>query len=963
MKTTRPPESVTTGPQRGGETTTRSGDPNVDDEVARFPERFGRYRALRRLGSGGMGVVYLAYDPDLDRRVAVKLLRSDVDDPESRARLLREAHAMARVIHPNLVAVHDVGLHEGNVFIAMEYVDGGSLREWLDSRAHGWRDVLRVIGAAGRGLAAAHDSGLVHRDFKPDNVLLDAKGRVVVADFGLARSVASGGGDGITGRSPSAPDAAPDLTTMALTVDGALLGTPHYMAPEQFRGRAVDARSDQFAFCVVLWEALHRVRPFAGDNIVDLAANVIAHRIRDDEPRVRNVPRWLDAIVLRGMSSDPDRRWPTMDALLAELDRGGRRVRARRVLAAAGAGTSLLVAGALHYHLENRRAEEACADEAGSIADVWPGPADGVRRRVRAAIEAARSPIGEQTSARVEERLEVWTREWLDARRQTCEWTTVSESWSAEMGLLADRCLERRRLDLQALIEVLEDADRGIVQFAVSAIEELARPHACTDERRLPRSWDRKEVDDGDAWILMFEQRLARAQALFVAGRYVDAAVEGEEIASEAESIGNQPVEARARLLTGRSLERAGRDPSTVESNLESAYFLALASGDFATAAGAASHLAYHLRRIRNPEAYRWARAAESLWQLEPDVPSVLRATSKSHMGLVLQEDSERREAALESFEDALAEMEAAVGDEHPLVAGILSNLGRLSGLQTGADRDRAIELLSRAVKIREDVLGADHPDVAGLLLNLGSMMADQGEALPLYLRCLRIFETSLGPMHANVGQALENLGGASQALRQPAQAKSYFQRALEVRERALGAHPDTARSHIALANLYWSEDASSAADHFRRALEIYRSLPGKPHENVLFTTKFLGLALERSGNLKDAVPVLLDARNLLTNQQTPLAVDPVELGVLELSAGRAMWELGTDPSRAIQLVEAAHSHLTQEVGEAPRDGARWRPDVNISCDAVCAKTSAAQADEWLRSHAPGSRRRRPTPD
>ncbi|WP_434387001.1 serine/threonine-protein kinase [Melittangium boletus] len=239
------------------------------DKSARGPlpdGQVGRFIPLKVLGQGGMGVVYAAYDPDLDRKVALKLLLvkdGDTDVQLGRARLLREAQAMARVSHPHVIPVFEVGTWAGQVFVAMELVEGGTLREWLNARPRSWREVLEKYLAAGRGLAAAHAAGLVHRDFKPANVLVGRTGRVHVTDFGLARPVAQPeledpAASEDTPRSPH-PLLAPGAS---LTLSGMVMGTPRYMSPEQFRGDVLDARSDQFSFCAALYMGLYGTRPF-----------------------------------------------------------------------------------------------------------------------------------------------------------------------------------------------------------------------------------------------------------------------------------------------------------------------------------------------------------------------------------------------------------------------------------------------------------------------------------------------------------------------------------------------------------------------------------------------------------------------------------------------------------------------------------------------------------------------------
>src|SRR5205814_3700317 len=233
-------------------------------------ELVGRYRILHVLGSGGMGVVYAAFDPELQRQVALKLVRNEgagVDD-ELRTRLTREAQAMARVRHPNVITVFDVGSWCGQLFVAMEAIDGSTLSTWLEVQPRSVAEILQVLHAAGRGLAAAHAAGLVHRDFKPDNVLIGADGRVCVTDFGLARPV--------TMREPSSPshDGDTEPWTLALTQAGTAVGTPAYMAPEQMRGDTADERADQFSFCVALFEALYGVRPFAGRSMGEIELNI-----------------------------------------------------------------------------------------------------------------------------------------------------------------------------------------------------------------------------------------------------------------------------------------------------------------------------------------------------------------------------------------------------------------------------------------------------------------------------------------------------------------------------------------------------------------------------------------------------------------------------------------------------------------------------------------------------------------
>src|SRR5688572_8114952 len=352
----------------------------------------GRYVVLGLVGRGGMGEVYAAYDPELDRKVAVKLLRvkpgAGVSLAEGRQRTLREAQAIARLSHPNVVVVYDVGTFEEKVFIAMEFLDGNTAGYWAQVERRTWQEVLKVYVAAGRGLAAAHDKGLVHRDFKPENVMVGRDGQVRVMDFGLARQVS----EKPAAEKPVAPVVGEGTSTMVtqriavnssqsgvpqpvdgstlvlngvgtglptnddmltsnsamfdhrLTRTGAMMGTPAYMAPEQFRGIATDARTDQFSFCIALYEALYGERPFAGNTLMALTTNVVNGRIREAPPN-SNVPAWIRKILLRGLRVSPDERYPGTSELLDALAKNPAVARRR----AAFVGSAVLLAVALGF--------------------------------------------------------------------------------------------------------------------------------------------------------------------------------------------------------------------------------------------------------------------------------------------------------------------------------------------------------------------------------------------------------------------------------------------------------------------------------------------------------------------------------------------------------------------------------------------------------------------------------------
>ncbi len=329
--------------------------------------RVGRYTLTGMLGTGGMGVVYRAFDPLLQREVALKLIRSTV---AAQGQLLREAQSMAKLSHPNVVGVYDAGVHEDQVFIAMEYVDGRTLRKWLRERTDSWRETLRVLIEAGRGLAAAHRVGLIHGDIKPENILLGGTGLAKITDFGGARFAT-----GAPQRSATDPVPEDSEFITVFTDHGECVGTPAYMTPEQLAGEELGPWSDQFSFCVTAYEALLGKRPFAGNSIEPLLRNIMDGRI-EETPRTA-VPPKVVAILLRGLSRQPPSRHPSLEALLEALQAaasGPTALSGRRPLVITAA---LALLGAATFWAWNRSptAQRSSAEPAAPVAVHQPQPA------------------------------------------------------------------------------------------------------------------------------------------------------------------------------------------------------------------------------------------------------------------------------------------------------------------------------------------------------------------------------------------------------------------------------------------------------------------------------------------------------------------------------------------------------------------------------------------------------------
>ena len=397
-----------------------------------------------------MGEVFVAYDRKLDRKVALKVLRHEGAAHE--ARLAREAQAMAQLSHPNVVAVFDTGATRGRLFLTMELIDGETLKTWQRRSGRGWRDVLRAYCEAGRGLAAAHAVGLVHRDFKPANVLVSDTQGVKVTDFGIVRTTREPGGLSVGGPPAMTARAPTSNATLdvSITQTGAVLGTPGYMAPEQIVGTDVDARTDQFAFCVSLFEGLYGYRPFAGDDFAELS-NATLKGLMRPVPKGTKVPARVHRVVLRGLASAPEARYPSMQALLAEL-RGDETPSNRRVLVAIAAWAAIGLVALWTQRAAMARPPQLCAAAQAEAEEVW-GPPE--QANVERALLDTRAPHAGDTWQRTRRTLDAYVQQWITMHRQTCAATRIDGHQPEEVMTVRMACLEQRRDEVRALVQVL----------------------------------------------------------------------------------------------------------------------------------------------------------------------------------------------------------------------------------------------------------------------------------------------------------------------------------------------------------------------------------------------------------------------------------------------------------------------------------------------------------------------------
>ncbi len=910
-----------------------------DAEVSRVPSeltiesgaRLGRYVVLQRLGSGGMGVVYAAYDAQLDRKVALKLLRTQGSEL-ARIRLLREAQALARLSHPNVVQVYEIGELGEQAYLVMEFVDGITLAAWRRERARSRADILDVFVAAGRGLAAAHAAGLVHRDFKPDNVMIRGDGRVLVMDFGLAVGEAS--------RASDEPQAEPEprrsgsmlASSGELTATGALLGTPAYMAPEQFLALGADAQTDQFGFCVALWEALYGARPFAGKDLVALTLAVTSGELV--RPEHDELPRWLREVIERGLAREPSGRWPSMQALLDALTHDP--TRRRRVVLSVAGSLALLLGATLGVLLVQDRREdeqrELCAREGEAIRDAWrPSTIAALERR----FVASELNIAEacwRASAAV---LDEYALAWAAMREQTCVETTIEHTRSPESHEQITSCLDERRAALEGLLAAWDVVDADVVLRAPLAVAELPSIASCSETgSKLARPAPPAELREPVARIRI---ELERTRALQQAGKFDVAETRAKQLVSEAEALGWLPLLVEARLQLGLGLDD--------RNELEASYALtrataldALASGHDLALLEAVLALTYLTgeRLVRVEEGLAWSELALRLIE-RLDLEGTLLDARAHHATAVVEFVAGHYDRALEHAEQALALREATLGPNHVDTAASLESIG--DTLVQQSRLDEAYEHYSRARRIREDALGPEHLEIAHTYNSLGSIDVQRGrldEGLVSYQKSRAIVERIHGPDHPELAPVDNNIGVIHWQKGDLQAALASYTHAYELLSRAFG--PDSPRAIATLDNL---GNLHSDLGHYdeaiaahRRTLAVREATFGPSHVDVASSLNNLGTVLALLERDDEAIVLLERAHAIWLESVGPqhphTAIALINIADLHRRKGelvRAVDEFERARGVLEQLLGAEHPMLAYiHVGLARIDLARGEP-------------------------------------
>jgi hypothetical protein len=777
------------------------------DPIALEPgHEIGRFTILSYLGAGSTGIVYAAYDPKLDRRVALKVLFA----PDGPA--VHEARAMAKLSHPNVAVVHEVGNHEGGVFIAMEFVRGATLQAWLAAEPRPWPAVLDVFLQAGRGLAAAHAAGLIHRDFKPSNVMLGDDGRVRVLDFGLC--------------CPSEG------------ADAEVVGTPAYMPPEQFLGQRVGPASDQFSFCASLYQALYHQLPFPGETPDELRLSITGGQLRTPARHPR-LPSWLVAAILRGLKSDPKDRFSAMEDLLRALEhRSGRGFRSLAAAAVAGAALT----GALGY-ASAYTDRSPCSAAAAEIAGAW-----NVQRRLAVADAFAALPRAFTSDVWpvVARALDDYADRWQHLYLRACEARRTGDSSEQLLGRRM-ACLGQARAALSEAATVFADADVEVAIHAFEVVHALPSLDACVTVEPDPR----------DAALLArldaIDAELARVRTLDHAGRTADAVALADHVVDDAEQLADPRATASALLERARLAINSGQNLSEEEARLTRAYLLALAGAADDLAAEALALRLY----VRGRTPGQVARALEDLPVAEALIarlgaPARLRGLLLNNAGTVhLAAGEPARAAAL--FREALMLRQALPDD---LEAGFtMSNLAMLA--DTPDERET---LLHRALAIFEAELGPAHPHTVELRIAVSAYTRDPQTALDLLTRGCTAFESFAPDRLAQRALCQFHVATHARAVGEQDIARDALARARELVAHDAGAslEPTDATLIRGWAGLLDGAHADAIAG-LRQALDATSAAPGEwwPRRRRAELELCLGLNLLAEGSHTAARDVL----------------------------------------------------------------------------------------------------------
>lgn len=896
---------------------------SVLEDVSSLTER---YVVLETIGRGGMGTVVRAFDSKLRREVALKLLRAGTLGGEAQARMIREAQAMAQLSHPNVVAVYDVCLDGSTVAIAMEYIAGEPLNEWLQRRKRAWGDIVARFMEAGRGLEAAHAIGLIHRDFKPTNVLVGDDHRVRVSDFGLAKASDQEVPEPVIGPTPREDW---DPLTVSLTHTDVVVGTPRYMAPEQHSRVALDARTDQYAYCVALWEALNGHSPFRGPEL--------ANAKHDGPPPWENsaVPRHIVRAIERGLAPKPDDRWPSMSALLHELSRSPR----WRSIAVTSSAAVLAVVGTSAW--VSFEEPSRCAVEAEQLTKVWDSGAQDV---VTASFMATERSYAKAAATDVTNRLDVYVAEWTAESRALCIATDATREHSEALAYRT-QCLRRARDEVTAAVDVLRTADETVVQRATALLRALPNPSDCGMSGEALASFAAPTSPVLVPAVAQARKTLATASSLFRVGK-IQAAHELLTETDLAVAQQHPPIQIERSMLLGSILRELGRYDEA-EAALHVSMDLAIKESLVFDATVAANRLSTLLGSVggRPDEGVQVARIGLAL-ALSVDEGGAFEARARKALSDVLRhagnnEESERElRAAFAVVEAGETLIPKEHADLHISMAFLLEDAGRMSEAEehqrksldiliassppghpnVGIAQHNFAQILRRldrleeaettarsAVDILEKALGEAHTTTLIGRENLAAILMSQKrheEARTLFEANVKGFEKALGPKHPQVAAAATNLGMVLFKLGDYAAAELQHRRAERMWIAAMGN--DNPRLAVILDNL--ADAVSTQGRHaeagalYARALELRERTLGPEHADIATTLHRWAMQLSQAEQYKVAEEKLSRAWTIVQTAD----IGPRRKAEVAFLLAQVRHELDPDDPTIDEIVQAA---------------------------------------------------------
>jgi len=910
-------------------------------------ESVGRYLVLERVGAGGMGVVYAAYDPTLDRRVALKLLhpRTTSSSGEYQRRLLREAQAMAKLSHPNVVTVHDVELVDNRVVVAMEYVRDGSLDQWLKggdgNGRRPWREVLDMFVEAGKGLAAAHAGGLIHRDFKPSNVLVGKNGRPRVTDFGLARP------EGDTDVSSEDATGSPALQT-PMTQTGAIMGTPAYMAPEQHVGGQADARADQFSFCVSLYEGLYGERPFAGGTAAQVVQAIERGDVRD-EPKDTQVPRWLRQVLLRGVRAARQERYASMDELLAELSRDRTSRVGRGVALFAGLGVLIFAVNAATQPT-SAKAPDVCAAAADGLTAVW---GDAQRADVRKKLEGTAVTYARDVANSIVPRIDAFASQWATMRTDSCRATKERAEQSDNMMDRRAMCLDARLQSLASFVAVLTTKpSKAVVDKAIGMARGLPQLAECADKKTLLLAVPPPPGAAIRAKIIEYDREIADIGTLTSMGKSKDALKRASALVVEVDKFPYARTRALALLRKGIAQSRLAKPEglATLRRGLKAAHeghqvatiravwfllietlgdelkkpkdALALVPYAEAAVAGAANPRIWGGVLLSFTGSVRLAagdqegalrdlkRAVEILKDSKIAPNGTLRA-----LGSLTQLYFGQRKLgeAKKVLAQLAVELKRRHGERHLTLGQVYGNMGILAMREQKLGEAR--ELMVKSLAIKRQVIGEDHYSVLDGRSNVAMLDFSQGkvkQARAELEALAKAYERVRGPDHTDVATVLQQLAEVSitDATRYAASVKG-LQRALAIQSKKQGAkHPAVAAVHRVLSQWHWvAKQYGKCVEAARSGLAIIDTKKGKPSWRVGVLRGRVGTCLVGDNKHAAAISELEQALAILKRYPQ---LKPSEQAHVEFNLARALWAKKRDRTRARALVTRARKRYVK---------------------------------------------------